>query len=228
MAKSSLPHLLLALAVLPHAAAFSLASLPGCISQRALRGPGGSLALRASTSKSGVAIGRREVLAGAAGGFLALGGLGAGAERASAEDGGVVEAKRTGISDEELRAAVAKDVTEKQFMVTGSLTRGLYDESCTFQDDIDTYTLDKWLKGTALLFKNDYSKMELDGPITVTSKEVSFRWTEQLMFNIPVLLPKVPLTGTLVLTRGADGLFTSYREKWDLPVWKVLLSAKLF
>lgn len=82
MAKSSLPHLLLALAVLPHAAAFSLASLPGCISQRALRGPGGSLALRASTSKSGVAIGRREVLAGAAGGFLALGGLGAGAVRA--------------------------------------------------------------------------------------------------------------------------------------------------
>ena len=30
------------------------------------------------------------------------------------------------------------------------------------------------------------------------------------MFNIPLLKPKVPLTGKLVLTRGADGLFTSY------------------
>jgi hypothetical protein len=29
------------------------------------------------------------------------------------------------------------------------------------------------------------------------------------MFNIPVLKPKVPLTGKLVLKRGADGLFTS-------------------
>jgi len=167
------------------------------------------------------------VLAGAAGGFLAFGGLGIGAERASAEVG-TGEAKVTGISDEELRAAVEKDVTEKQFMVTGVLTRGLYDESCTFKDGIDTYSLDKWIEGTGLLFKNDYSKMELDGPITVTSKEVSFRWKEQLMFNIPVLLPKVPLTGSLVLARGEDGLFTSYLEQWDLPVWKVLLSAKLF
>ena len=219
--------LLLAAAILPHVAAFSLASLPGCISQRALSGPASSLPQRASASKSGVAIGRREVLAGAAGGFLAFGGLGIGAERASAEVG-TGEAKVTGISDEELRAAVEKDVTEKQFMVTGVLTRGLYDESCTFKDGIDTYSLDKWIEGTGLLFKNDYSKMELDGPITVTSKEVSFRWKEQLMFNIPVLLPKVPLTGSLVLVRGEDGLFTSYLEQWDLPVWKVLLSAKLF
>ena len=73
--------LLLALAVLPYTAAFSPASLPGCISQRALRGPTSSLALRASASKSGAAIGRREVLAGAAGGFLAFGGLGVGAVR---------------------------------------------------------------------------------------------------------------------------------------------------
>jgi hypothetical protein len=51
--------------------------------------------------------------------------------------------------------------------------------------------------------------MELDGPITVTEKEASFRFKEQLMFNIPLLRPKVPLTGRLVLTRGKDGLFTS-------------------
>ena len=31
----------------------------------------------------------------------------------------------------------------------------------------------------------------------------------QLIFNIPVFKSKVPLTGKLVLKRGADGLFTS-------------------
>jgi hypothetical protein len=36
-------------------------------------------------------------------------------------------------------------------------------QACTFTDEIDTYTLDKWIQGTSLLFKNDYSKMELDG-----------------------------------------------------------------
>jgi hypothetical protein len=32
-------------------------------------------------------------------------------------------------------------------------------QECTFTDEIDTYTLDKWIQGTALLFKNDYSKV---------------------------------------------------------------------
>ncbi len=32
-------------------------------------------------------------------------------------------------------------------------------QNCMFTDEIDTYTLDKWIKGTALLFKNDYSKV---------------------------------------------------------------------
>jgi hypothetical protein len=32
-------------------------------------------------------------------------------------------------------------------------------QECMFTDEIDTYTLDKWIKGTALLFKNDYSKV---------------------------------------------------------------------
>jgi len=32
-------------------------------------------------------------------------------------------------------------------------------QSCMFTDEIDTYTLDKWISGTSLLFKNDYSKV---------------------------------------------------------------------
>ena len=123
---------------------------------------------------------------------------------------------------QELRKKLEYDVTKNQFMVTGTLTRSLYDEvvscrifesllffhfpcklsslptravtracmalhygwgcyilflfflasdlhqsagmlartqECTFTDEIDTYTLDKWIQGTALLFKNDYSKV---------------------------------------------------------------------
>ena len=60
---------------------------------------------------------------------------------------------------QELREKLEYDIKENQFMVTGTLTRSLYDESCTFTDEIDTYTLDKWIQGTGLLFKNDYSKV---------------------------------------------------------------------
>ena len=136
--------------------------------------------------------------------------------------------KDVGLNDEELRKKLEYDVTTNQFMVTGALTRSLYDESCTFTDEIDTYTLDKWIQGTGLLFKNDYSKMELASPITITKDEASFAFKEQLMFNIPILKPKVPLTGKLVLKRGGNGLFTSYKESWDQGVAQVLLSAKLF
>ena len=136
--------------------------------------------------------------------------------------------KDVGLNDEELRKKLEYDVKTNQFMVTGALTRSLYDESCTFTDEIDTYTLDKWIQGTGLLFKNDYSKMELASPITITKDEASFAFKEQLMFNIPILKPKVPLTGKLVLKRGGNGLFTSYKESWDQGVAQVLLSAKLF
>ena len=60
---------------------------------------------------------------------------------------------------QELRGKLEYDIKENQFMVTGTLTRSLYAESCEFTDEIDTYTLDKWIQGTGLLFKNDYSKV---------------------------------------------------------------------
>eukprot|EP00960_Hanusia_phi_P070023 767219-Hanusia_phi.AAC.1 len=80
------------------------------------------------------------------------------AEQASAEQGSASEGKKlVGISDEQFKKMLHDDVVNNQFMVTGALTRSLYDEKCTFTDEIDTYTLDKWMDGTAKLFKNDYS-----------------------------------------------------------------------
>ena len=50
-------------------------------------------------------------------------------------------------------------------LVRKVLARNLHahTQSCTFTDEIDTYTLDKWIQGTGLLFKNDYSKVKSDG-----------------------------------------------------------------
>ena len=55
-----------------------------------------------------------------------------------------------------------------------------------------------------------------------------FRFSETLAFNLPLIKPKVPLTGTLVLTRDADsGLITKYLEIWDTGVAETLSKAKL-
>ena len=136
--------------------------------------------------------------------------------------------KRKNLSPAEMAAAVKKDIVDNQFLVTGQLTRDIYDESATFTDAIDTYTLDKWIKGTAALFVGPLSHVDLVGNIEANDKEVKFRFDEILAFNLPLVKPKVPLTGTLILTRSPEtGLITKYLEIWDTGVTETLLNAKL-
>mmetsp|Transcript_17366 Transcript_17366/g.26332 ORF Transcript_17366/g.26332 Transcript_17366/m.26332 type:complete len:199 (+) Transcript_17366:90-686(+) len=134
--------------------------------------------------------------------------------------------KKTNLSNEALRKIVEHDLIDNSFLATGKLTRDIYDESATFTDEIDTYTLDKWIVGTQRLFVGEKSRVALVGDIGVTSEQVSLRFDEDLMFNIP-FKPVVSLTGKLVLQRDpSTGLITSYREYWDQDVASVLKSAK--
>jgi hypothetical protein len=134
--------------------------------------------------------------------------------------------KLVNLPDDQLKAIVEKDILEKQFLATGQLTRGIYDESAKFTDEIDTYELDKWIKGTQKLFRGDKSSVRLVGNINVSKDQVDFLFDEDLTFNIP-FQPTVSLTGKVVLTRDAStGLITSYQEFWDQDVLTVLKSAK--
>lgn len=137
-------------------------------------------------------------------------------------------AKQTNLSDNELGAAVAADIRERQFLVTGDITRSLFDEGATFKDEIDTYTMDKWISGTKKLFGNSYSHIDLIGDVRVEASRVEFRFSERLQFNIPLLNPKVDLSGTVELKRGPDGLITEYVEHWDQPVGEVLSKIQIF
>jgi hypothetical protein len=134
--------------------------------------------------------------------------------------------KLVNLPDEQLKAIIKKDILEKQFLATGQLTREIYDESAKFTDEIDTYELDKWIKGTQKLFRGDKSSVRLVGDINVSKNQIDFLFDEDLMFNIP-FQPTVSLTGKVVLTRDTStGLITSYQEFWDQDVVTVLKSAK--
>jgi len=137
----------------------------------------------------------------------------------------VASDKQTNISNDELKKIILSDL-DKSFLVTADITRSVYDESATFTDEIDVYTMDKWIKGTKALFIPSGSRLKLVGDVDVTQSEVSFRFDEDLMFNIP-FKPVCSLTGKLVLTRDENtGLITSYREYWDQSVSEVLKTAK--
>ena len=141
--------------------------------------------------------------------------------------------KQTNLSDEDLiKIVVDKDLIENQFLVNGKLTRSIYDESCTFQDEIDTYGLEQWMSGTAKLFDGDRSRVVVaPGSVkigknpTKDGRLLEFRFVEYLCFNIPLVKPIVFLSGTLFLeVSDTTGLITSYREKWDQDIYKVLTS----
>jgi hypothetical protein len=136
-----------------------------------------------------------------------------------------ITSTKIGLSDGELKQVVTSDLLDKQFLVTGDLTRSIYDPTATFTDEIDTYTMDQWMKGTQKLFVGSKSDVRLVGDVEVTPEKVEFRFDEDLMFNIP-FKPVVSLSGKVVLTRDESGLITSYREFWDQDVATVLKSAK--
>ncbi|KAL7480194.1 hypothetical protein ACHAW6_005890 [Cyclotella cf. meneghiniana] len=134
--------------------------------------------------------------------------------------------KQINISDAKLKKIILSDVVDKSFLVTADITRSVYDESATFTDEIDVYTMDKWIKGTKSLFIPSGSRVSLVGDVNVTPTEVNFRFDEDLMFNIP-FKPVCSLSGKVVLTRDENsGLITSYREYWDQSVNDVLKTAK--
>ena len=129
------------------------------------------------------------------------------------------------LTDNELKDIVKSDILKRQFLVTGDLTRSVYNPAATFTDEIDTYGMDQWMAGTKRLFVGNKSEVRLVGDVEVSPAKVEFRFDEDLMFNIP-FKPVVSLTGKVVLTRDETGYITSYQEFWDQDTWSVLKSAK--
>jgi hypothetical protein len=134
--------------------------------------------------------------------------------------------KKLGLTDEQLKEIVKSDVLDRQFLVSGDLTRSIYLPTAPFKDEIDTYSMDQWIKGTQKLFVGKKSQVRLVGDVNVSPSQVEFRFDEDLMFNIP-FKPVVSLTGKVVLTRDEQtGYVTSYTEYWDQDVLSVLKTAK--
>jgi hypothetical protein len=102
--------------------------------------------------------------------------------------------KQLNLSNEDLKKIILSDIVDKSFLVSADITRSVYDESATFTDEIDVYTMDKWVKGTQALFIASGSRVSLVGDVDVTASEVTFRFDEDLMFNIP-FKPVCSLTG---------------------------------
>ena len=123
---------------------------------------------------------------------------------------------------------VEEDITVRQALITADFTREIYDESCTFKDEVDTYPINKYIVGTKALFVPEKSKVQLTSPVEVTDEKIAFKFKETLTFNIPILSPSVDLQGNVELFRGPDGLISRSVEHWDSPPLQVISKARYF
>ena len=133
--------------------------------------------------------------------------------------------KMFSIEDKEFASIVKDDITVRQALITADFTRPIYAEDCTFTDEIDTYTIDKYISGTKALFNAALSHVDLVGNVDVGPSKAQFRFSEKLSFNIP-FHPYVLLTGRVELTRGSDGLIHKSREYWDKTPLEVVSQVK--
>ena len=106
-------------------------------------------------------VGRRQLLLGGATAALLR------PARSVAAGGEVVAEKLRNLPAAKMAEIVSADLVERQFLATADFTREIYDEGCLFQDEIDTYTLPKFIKGTSALFVKEKSAVRLVGAVTV-------------------------------------------------------------
>eukprot|EP00434_Breviolum_minutum_P040097 symbB.v1.2.035625.t1/scaffold4844.1/size33976/5 len=95
------------------------------------------------------------------------------------------DGKRRNLAAAEMAQIVREDLVQRQFLATADFTPDIYDESCTFTDEIDTYQKDKFIKGTKALFVASESQVELLGDVDVleNGKKLQFRFQETLAFE---------------------------------------------
>lgn len=134
--------------------------------------------------------------------------------------------KLINLSDADIVKIVEADITERQALNSADFTRAIYDESCRFQDEIDIYPIDQYVKGTKALFNPRKSHVDLTSPVRISEKDphnIEFDFKEDLAFNLPLIQPILTLSGKVTLQRDeSTGLIVYSREQWNEPIDKIL------
>lgn len=144
------------------------------------------------------------------------------------------DGKTRNLSDAQLMQIVADDLTIRQALNTADFTRSIYSENCRFQDEIDVYPINEYVKGTKALFDASASHTDLVDSVFISSdpdklkpRAINLKFKETLAFNLPLVHPKVDLSGRLELRLDNDNLIDYSREFWDQSALDVLKTVHL-
>ncbi|KAG2488803.1 hypothetical protein HYH03_012603 [Edaphochlamys debaryana] len=120
--------------------------------------------------------------------------------------------------------AIRSDFVDKQYYVTGNVSRGLFADDCTFIDPTTTVTgVDRYLAALQALFDPATSRADLISLEATGPRTLLLRWRLEGKLKIGGLAIK-PYTGSTVYTLGEDGRVVRHEETWDISALDAFVS----
>lgn len=138
----------------------------------------------------------------------------------------VGENKRTGITIQELKDILARDIGEGMYFVTGNLSPEVFDDNCRFIDPTNDVTgLSRYMKALSILFDPALSKVVLKdikvtSPSTIDADWVSAGWLKKELFPWQPKVP--PFEGHTQYTIGDNGLVVQQKQTWSISALQAL------
>lgn len=134
--------------------------------------------------------------------------------------------KLTGLSAENVKDILARNLKDGQYFITGDLTPEIFDDGCVFKDPTNqTKGLSRYVKALGLLFDASYSAVQLQdirvtGPATI---EADWRLGGYLRFPWH---PRVEaFEGHTVYHLNSQGLIQLQDQTWSISGGKALVES---
>lgn len=122
---------------------------------------------------------------------------------------------------------IRDDFEERQYYVTGKLSKELYAQDCVFDGpDPDTPVrgVRKWAQATAGLFDQSVSRVDLTRIAVVGDYEVRADWRLEGVLNLPWKPPIKPYTGSTIYKFNQRGLIYEHLEEWSISALDAFVS----
>jgi len=133
------------------------------------------------------------------------------------------------LSRAETLAVLAADFDERQYYVTGFLSREIYDPRCFFDSpdpDMPVRSPEIFAQSLRGLFDARRSAVELlEPPTFVDASTIVAEWRLEGALRLPWRPRIKAFVGRTTFTLGDSGLVERHVEEWSIPAWDAFLSA---
>ncbi|XP_002976492.2 uncharacterized protein LOC9649028 [Selaginella moellendorffii] len=120
---------------------------------------------------------------------------------------------------DEIEQIIRQDIEDRQYYVTGDLTRSIYSDDCRFIDPTtNVQGVDSYVAAVKSLFDPSDSKHELLEIRVTSPTTIEAKWRLQGSLKLPWKPHIAAYEGTTTYTLNDDGFVASHKETWDISL----------